>query len=127
MSNEEIKPTEQQVTRAVIRKWIELHASLLETAQADGKLARVKLDLRDKIQTEFPPNEAKTNSHMTIMFQEELEAFCADMRLASVTVQTQVERTKNSPFLRALGWIVFVLIVFFIIILIGVGASIAGS
>lgn len=125
MSENVEKPTTQQITRMVIRKWIEVHARTLETAQAEGKLARVKLDLRDKIQAEFPPGETSPDSHLMSMFSEELEAFCADMRLATVTVQTQVERKKKGSlgfFRSALIFItVFVVVLFLAIAIINGG------
>lgn len=64
----------------------------LGAAQAQGKLARVKLDMKDAIETAFSEVAALHRNRLIEAFEEELEAFCQDLRLAGITIQQQIER-----------------------------------
>jgi hypothetical protein len=100
--------------RPAVRQWVAKERGTLEKAQSEGALARKKLDLRDAVEAEFPSLSDEQRARLLIIFDEELEAFCADMRLASVTVQQQVERKKpaGKGCLIALCIIVFLAILF---------------
>lgn len=78
--------------RPEIRQFISLLRPTLERAQSQGTLARTKLDVRDQFQSSIVTEDGTTTATSMLTFNEELEAFCADMRLAGVTVQQQVER-----------------------------------
>jgi hypothetical protein len=78
------------VDRAAIREWISTRGTVLETAQASGTLARTKLDVKDGARASLACGEP--TPAFNALLEEELEAFCADMRLASTTIQVQVER-----------------------------------
>lgn len=84
------------VARAAVREWVAKQRGALEAAQASGKLARAKLDIRDEFEAAFPTVEPEQKGRLLATFDQELEAFCADIRLASVTVQQQVERVKKN-------------------------------
>ena len=94
---------EVAVNRQAIRSFIASHQAILEQAQADGTLARTKLDLRDMAETQFSDVQPDQHARFLSTFTEELDAFCSDMRLASVTVQQQVERHHPPSFLRIAG------------------------
>jgi hypothetical protein len=97
--------------RIAIRNWIAKHQAKLTSAQAGGYLAREKLDIQDEFERQ---NTIGDNQAALLMFKQELDALCADMRLASVTVQQQVER-KMSGTLKGF------LIVFAVITVVVVG------
>lgn len=78
--------------RSEIRRFISVLGPTLERAQAQGTLARTKLDVRDQFEATTVEEEDSIRSRSLATFTEELDAFCADMRLAGVTVQQQVER-----------------------------------
>jgi hypothetical protein len=78
--------------RVEVRQFISLLGPTLERAQAEGILARTKLDVRDQFEATINLEEGPQRAKSLSVFNEELEAFCADMRLAGVTVQHQVER-----------------------------------
>ncbi|WP_394763552.1 hypothetical protein [Phenylobacterium sp.] len=67
----------------------------MERAQAEGKLARVKLDVRDQFEATIEHETDGDRAKSLATFTEEIEAFCTDLRLAVVTVQAQVERGKR--------------------------------
>jgi hypothetical protein len=79
--------------RGAIRDFISTQRGVLEAAQAGGTLARTKLDVMDAAEAAFSPTASERERVLSIARQE-LDAFCDDMRLASVTVQQQVERLK---------------------------------
>lgn len=87
----------QQVTRPVIRAFIEQHRAILERAQAAGTLARTRLDLRDAAEERFSAASSGETTRLLRIFDEEMKAFCSDFRLATVTVQQQIERTVPEP------------------------------
>jgi hypothetical protein len=88
---------------------------VLERAQADGALARSKLDLRDAAERHFADIPEDQQARLSSTFNEELEAFCSDMRLASVTVQQQVERRHPPSLARIVGLAILGLIVGFFV------------
>jgi hypothetical protein len=77
--------------RAAIRAFISGQRDLLESAQLTGTLARTKLDVIDAAEVALAP-VTDHRDKLLAMVRQELDAFCDDMRLASVTVQQQVER-----------------------------------
>ena len=83
---------ENAISRQVIREWVEKQRSTLEWAQSAGTLARTKLDIKDAAAAAFQNTFTSQPTHFSSVLDQELDAFCADMRLASVTVQQQVER-----------------------------------
>jgi hypothetical protein len=83
------------ISRQAIRDWVATKRQVLEHAQATGTLARTKLDMKDQARAAFGEQWANDPSGSLVMFDEELDAFCTDMRLASVTVQQQIERVPH--------------------------------
>lgn len=83
---------ENAIRRQAIREWVDKQRSALEQAQSAGTLARTKLDIKDAAAAVFQNMFSSEPAVFSRVLDEELEAFCADMRLASVTVQQQVER-----------------------------------
>ena len=81
--------------RAEVRSFIDKLRPMLERAQADGILARVKLDVRDRFEESISEEDEAQRVRSLNVFTEELDAFCTDFRLAVVTVQQQVERHKR--------------------------------
>ncbi len=84
--------SDASIDRATIREWVASHRSILESAQADGTLARTKLDVKDRARISFDQKPMNGFSAFDSVLTEELDAFCSDMRLATVTVQSQIER-----------------------------------
>jgi hypothetical protein len=95
--------------RLAIREFIQSHRALLEQAQAQGVLARTRLDLRDTAEARFGQATPDEAVRLKVMFEEELDAFLSDMRLATVTVQQQVEREVPSNSHTARGMILGIL------------------
>lgn len=79
------------VDRSAIRNFLAGSRGLLEKAQLDGTLARTKLDVKDAAEQAFVDADYEKTRFFDVV-TEELDALCADLRLASVTVQQQVER-----------------------------------
>jgi hypothetical protein len=113
------------ITRVALRQWIQAHAFELESAQAVGTLARTKLDLKDVVESELPFCPPDEKAKYEKIFKEELEAFCADMRFASVTVQSQVERKTGFPIGRLIG--AFALAAVSTVILIIIAGAVGGQ
>lgn len=78
--------------RSDIRQFINGLGPSLERAQAQGTLARTRLDVRDQFTASIADEDEESKAASVLTFNEELDAFCVDMRFASVTVQQQVER-----------------------------------
>ncbi|MGE5515081.1 MAG: hypothetical protein ACM31D_04595 [Bacteroidota bacterium] len=101
------------VNRHMVREWLSDRRHLLEAAQASGTLARTRLDLRDAVEVAFPDFPEAQRDKLLETFDQEIEALCYDLRLATVTVQQQVERIqvpkKKGPNLFL--WWVFWLII----------------
>ncbi|MFA6019761.1 MAG: hypothetical protein WC722_05815 [Rhodospirillales bacterium] len=92
--------------RVSIRAWVRGQATALELAQAEGRLATARIDLKDSFRAQLPDLDASARQEALEMFAEEIEAACADLRLAGVTVQQQVERKKNlGPGWMLLGFV----------------------
>jgi VIT1/CCC1 family predicted Fe2+/Mn2+ transporter len=83
-------------SRNTVRNYVEGKRSVLEMAQANGRLARVKIDLKDEANAVFAVGTVEEKEALRSMLDEEIEALCADLRLASVTVQAQVERRSRN-------------------------------
>lgn len=98
-----------KVDRGAVRAWVEKHRNVLEVAQASGALARTKLDLRDAIADAFPSLPAEDHARLLETFDQEMEALCQDLRLATVTVQQQVEREVRKG-LGVGGWILLLIV-----------------
>ena len=86
-----------KVDRQAVRAWVQNQRAALEGAQAQGKLARVKLDMKDAMETAFPEVAELHRARLIEVFEEELDAFCSDLRLAGITIQQQVERVEKKP------------------------------
>lgn len=105
-----MEQTVVKVDRLAVRAWVLRQRPALEVAQAEGRLARIKLDLKDAVADAFPDLPDGQHHRLIEVFGEEIEALCQDLRLATVTVQQQVERTaparrdgaSSSVFLSAL-------------------------
>ena len=85
--------------RQSIRGFVSQRRVLLETAQASGTLARTKLDIKDEAESHLLSSTPEGDKQRwRSVLDEEVEAFCADMRMASMTVQQQVERRPRRIF-----------------------------
>jgi len=83
-------------SRGAVRSYVASKAPALESAQAGGRLARVKIDLKDEAEAIFTVGTADEKAALRVMVDEEIEALCADLRLATVTVQAQIERRPRN-------------------------------
>jgi hypothetical protein len=104
---------DQPTSRQSIRAWISEQRGALEQAQASGTLARTKLDLKDAAKKRFP--DMQNTSDFNAILGEEMDAVCADLRLADITVQQQVERKTTSHTVRA---VLLAVVAFFITLVI---------
>ena len=94
-STGEVVDTRSPADRTAIRAFVASNGAKLELAQAQGVLARTKLDLKDSALAAFPGVGPDELPRFERTLDEEIDAFCADHRLAAITVQAQVERTTR--------------------------------
>ena len=93
----EIFMSKRQEVRTAVRALVAQKGELLQQAQASGTLARTKLDFREACADGLAGLQGgATKKELQEIIDEEVDAYCADMRLASVTVQAQIERRKPS-------------------------------
>lgn len=114
------------ISRAAVRDYVARHAPTLEAAQATGRLARAKIDVRDAAEDLFDDAGNDERVRLRAMVEEEIEALCADMRLASITVQNQVERRTRSMGYKVICAIGAAIVVLVLCIAFGADTPVAG-
>lgn len=82
------------LSRAEVRAFVESHRGALELAQADNRLPQFRLDLRDRFEEACAPFDGERLDKALRTFDEEVEAFCQQLRIGGMVVTNQVERGR---------------------------------
>lgn len=82
------------LSRAEVRAFVESHRAALELAQADNRLPQYRLDLRDSFEAACAAFDADGHEKVLRIFDQEVEAFCQQLRIGGTVVTQQVERAR---------------------------------
>lgn len=86
--------TTKKIDRASVRTFVASKAQQMLTAAAENRLPLYRLDLRDQFEAEHTSVTSEEMTKLLMVFDQEIEAACQQLRVGGQVVTQQIERQK---------------------------------